>query len=446
MFRNRNILFVLFFLSGATLLAQQDSSEFWVRKSFWDRLFKSYPAELQEKNLGLAIYPEINQIYAGPQDWWRNGRGVSIEGNSKHFSFRSSFLEQQDTRPPLALSELLTPQMAVPGYGRWKTFKETGYDYTRIETEIQIQVHRNWRLSGGYTQNNYLPFANLQHSFNLFSYPTISSELTVARGEKIGELKLVNGYSQWSDFIRLPSTASGEAPFYSRLMNNAGLEYISSFGIKFYLGSLSISERYNLSGGKRQKSILAYQPMPIVAGFFSSSNEFMQHALNTRLSYQTQLLQQDLNISIEGYFQESRILSAALSVNISGPIVELKSGQPLSYKLGLHYWQRERDRALPSLFGYQILHAGISPAQSLLSGELSYQRLMMGLRFNRLEQYKFDPGNTTLNTLDTYAAISINPSYDFRLKLGRISHSELMPAGFFYVSLSTSFAPNYLDY
>ncbi|MBN8702399.1 MAG: hypothetical protein J0M08_05010 [Bacteroidetes bacterium] len=60
---------------------------------------------------------------------YTNTRGVIVRGNvGAKFSFESSFYESQSTFPNY-LKQFANTYKVVPGQGRWKNFKLTGYDY-----------------------------------------------------------------------------------------------------------------------------------------------------------------------------------------------------------------------------------------------------------------------------------------------------------------------------
>ncbi|MGL4596426.1 MAG: hypothetical protein ACRCYO_02795 [Bacteroidia bacterium] len=121
-----------------------------------------------------------------------NTRGVHARGDiGTKISFETSFLENQAFFPAY-LDSFAIEQLVIPGAGRWKTFKRTGYDYasatgllTYAPTRFfSAQIgHGKLVVGDGYRSlllsdngMNY-PFARLTTRFGNFQYTNIYASL-----------------------------------------------------------------------------------------------------------------------------------------------------------------------------------------------------------------------------------------------------------------------------
>lgn len=155
----------------------------------------------EEPFFHLYIDPLLNVNYMNVSDdtssaqFYTNTRGVIARGDiGSKLSFETSFWENQAFFPKY-IADFANSSLVIPGQGRWKTFKETGYDYAMASGYISWAVCRNFNAQAGHgkffvgdgyrslllSDNSFnYPFARFTGWFgpnNMFQYTTIYASL-----------------------------------------------------------------------------------------------------------------------------------------------------------------------------------------------------------------------------------------------------------------------------
>jgi hypothetical protein len=101
-----------------------------------------------------------------------NTRGVIGSGYiGDKFYFETMFAENQSTFPDY-VSHMANTTLVVPGQGRWKTFKTTGYDYAFSSGFISVQPIKNLNIQVGHGKQKIgNGYRSLLLSDNSFNYP-----------------------------------------------------------------------------------------------------------------------------------------------------------------------------------------------------------------------------------------------------------------------------------
>jgi hypothetical protein len=148
-----------------------------VETTFYQHLIRVEPAN---SNFRLRIDPLIN--FDGGRDisgksktkYYTNTRGYIGSGYiGKNVYFESLFAENQSFFPTYLGKNAVTTKV-IPGQGRWKTFKEIGYDYAFSSGFISVQVHKNVNIQVGHGKQKIgHGYRSLLLSDNSFNYPFI---------------------------------------------------------------------------------------------------------------------------------------------------------------------------------------------------------------------------------------------------------------------------------
>ncbi|MBA3680836.1 MAG: hypothetical protein H0W73_06675 [Bacteroidetes bacterium] len=101
-----------------------------------------------------------------------NTRGLIASGYiGDKFYFETMFAENQSTFP-VYVSNVAKATLVVPGQGRWKTFKTTGYDYAFSSGFVSIQALKNLNIQVGHGKHKIgSGYRSLLLSDNAFNYP-----------------------------------------------------------------------------------------------------------------------------------------------------------------------------------------------------------------------------------------------------------------------------------
>ena len=430
----------------------------WKKATVADRLFRTDLIAFSEGKTNFAINPELEQIVLG--DWWRNGRGVSIKAYNQKFSFYTALLEVQDVNPPAFLNQFARETNAIPGHSRWKSFKVTGFDYTRVRSEATFKLAKNWKIRGGFSNMGTLPYEDLNSSYSQLNYPFIASELGFRGTSWLAKrLVLLNNYARLQELKRLPSTASAEASFFSKSLNQAGIRLTLGAGFSVYLFENHLRYRNSLATGKATSAKLAdFIPVPGLLYLSSDKSQYSTDIQQFRLLFADSGKVIAFNSGIE-------LLTDAF--NSFGLATSLQA----SFNFSGDAWRKTRGTVLDLGFSYAKLTQEIANAFSQvghLPGALNslnrrlevnvnlrVNRLFAGARINyfsgaKLEGF-FTPAMASqlggdFSIQDYSLGYTVNPTNDFRLKVGYLSHSKHKDLSNLYLGISTNFGRNKFDY
>ena len=151
-----------------------------------------------------------------------NTRGFLVQGAiGKKLAFYTSFYENQSFFPKY-LSEHIDETGVVPGQGRTKTFKETGYDYAMASGAISYSPWKWMNVQFGHGKNFIGDgYRSLILSDNTFNYPYLKTTMNFFDNRLQYELL----YNSLIDLERLPASTSTEAQF----KRNAGTFHSLSY-------------------------------------------------------------------------------------------------------------------------------------------------------------------------------------------------------------------------
>lgn len=122
----------------------------------------------------LAIDPLFTFEYGKDQfdSYYKNTRGVLFRGDiGSGFSFESSFYENQATFVEY-IKKFNDTYLVVPGQGRWKKFKENGYDFAMASGYISYSPGKHFNFQVGHGKHFVGDgYRSLLLSDNAFNYP-----------------------------------------------------------------------------------------------------------------------------------------------------------------------------------------------------------------------------------------------------------------------------------
>ncbi len=158
---------------------------------------------LMEFNFGLDFANGSKKSYT-------NTRGFLIQADlGKNVSLMSSFLENQSFLPSY-LDTFVKNYQVVPGNGRIKPFKKTGYDYAMVSGYVSWSPIKELNFQAGHDKNFIGDgYRSLLLSDNAFNYPFFKSTSSFFNNR----IQLVNLYTQLSSLERIPQSTTPEALF-----------------------------------------------------------------------------------------------------------------------------------------------------------------------------------------------------------------------------------------
>lgn len=183
---------------------------------FARKLFNEDLIRVDTSNFSLRINPLFNfQVGIDAEDTAQNtlstnSRGVLIEAAvGKKFSFYTSVWENQSFFPAY-ISNYVVANGVVPGQGRVKPFKKTGFDYSR-SSAVFVYKPFNWlHVQAGHGKSFYgNGYRSLLLSDFSFNYPYLKLGLSMFEGKLLYQPM----FASLQHLQRLPSTNSTEAQF-----------------------------------------------------------------------------------------------------------------------------------------------------------------------------------------------------------------------------------------
>lgn len=254
-------------------------------KQYYDvtqTLFKKHLFELKGDGYFLTISPAFNFSVGADLDdttntrLTRNTRGFHIEGDLlENVSFSTSFYENQATFARYASTyfadagELylnqngyFTQNAVVPGEGRTKKFKETGFDFGYAIGNV---IYRPWKqLTIAVGNNSHFigsGHRSLLLSDNSYSAPYFRIDWSVHDKFQIRVLR-----SKLLNLLRRPQTTSAEAYYEAKGFSMNYLTWMPNENVNISLFEGVIWNRGD-SVSYRSAHPLFYNPVPGIAGF-----------------------------------------------------------------------------------------------------------------------------------------------------------------------------------
>ena len=265
-----------------------------------ETLFKKHLFEVKGQNYYLTISPVIDLAKGkdlsdtSERKLFQNTRGFFIEGDLfKNFSFSTSFFENQsrfaqyESAYYASIGELYpnssvgyTSQNAViPGSGRTKPFKETGFDYAYAIGNIVYKPHRSILLSAG----NSAHFIGDGHRSILLSDNSAPAPFFRATFQISSKWKFDYLRMRLINLLRKPASSSVESYYETKGYSVNYLSYLpnSKFCVSFFEGIIWSRGDSIIS---KKVHPLYYNPIQFIANLSFTDKEIYS-IIGLNLSY-----------------------------------------------------------------------------------------------------------------------------------------------------------------
>ena len=201
-----------------------------ISKIIWNKLFNEHLINLKIKKFNLTIDPllelQTGREIHSKKNIWLNTRGFFVQGKvGEKFWFSSGFYENQATFPSY-LDSIIRKNQIIPGQGKYRIYKETGYDYAYSFGHISYSPSKYFNFQLGHGKNFWGDgYRSLILSDVAYNYPYF--KITT----KVWHLKYTNLYAEFQDINHRNSYTDG---------------FHKKYGAFHYL-SWNISKRLELS-------------------------------------------------------------------------------------------------------------------------------------------------------------------------------------------------------
>jgi hypothetical protein len=410
----------------------------------------------------LSPYSDTNNLV-------NNTRGMQMIGDiGKKFSFETSFYENQ-TFFPLYLKNYVDSFGVVPGMGRTKPYRITGYDYAIAYGHISYKPAEWLNLQFGHGKNFVgHGYRSLLLSDAAFNFPYLKA--TAWFFDK--RLQYTSMYASLQTLERLPLGEVPEALFKRKGASFNYLSWIPVHGVELGLFEGVIWERYD-SSGTRPQPWGAY--IPVIG---------VNTALNGLDGKQNAVLGLNVKIKTTKHsFVYGQVAVDDPSIDAFGVQLGAKYFDLLVSNLDIQVeWNSMGDNLYASHYALQsythvnqpLGHpAGGAATEYVVIANYRWHRLITQLKFNHISHstgpqgdWRTDPGVKytniapwpvqTVQQWDFSVGLFINPRTNAQLLAGvtdRIDRTDYnwmddthSHTSFFYISLRTNLINRYADF
>ncbi|MBL7919212.1 MAG: hypothetical protein JNJ40_02795 [Bacteroidia bacterium] len=353
-----------------------------------------------------------------------NTRGLIASGYiGNKFYFETMFAENQSTFPNY-VSNLVKATYIVPGQGRWKTFKGTGYDYAFSSGFFSVQPLNNLNIQVGHGKHKIgNGYRSLLLSDNAFNYPYVR----ITQQWFKGRMSYTNIYSV---LMNLDSASKRPTPNAERLFQKkaASFQYLSINISKFLNVGFFQGMIWHAGDDKNKQDIgwqyfnpLIYSNLPEYG--LNDKNNILVGAdvkfkIANKLNLYGQLMADDLSgakkygdaIGFQlgaNYFDACGIKNLFLQVEYND-VNENSYVSPLNATSNQSYSHYNQNLAYTPGAGKEIIAIA----------DYKWKRFFVNFKYNN--QTLFQNGDYLYNTQLINAKIGylINPAYNLNVNLG----------------------------
>jgi hypothetical protein len=389
-----------------------------------------------------------------------NTRGVIGSGYiGDKFYFETMFAENQSTFPDY-ISNTVKTSLVVPGQGRWKTFKTTGYDYAFSSGFFSAQLLKNLNLQVGHGKqkigNGYRSLLLSDNSFN-YPYARITQQWFKGR---------VSYSNIYAVLMNLDSASKIATPNSERLYQKkaASFQYLSinvtkSFNIGFFQGMIWHA------GDDRNTQDIEWQYLnPVI---FSN---LPQYKLNNKNNI---LIGSDFKIKITN---KLNVYGQFMADDLSNTN---KNGNAIGYQLGVNYFDafgirnlflqteyndvNENSYNSPlgtttnqsySHYNQTLAYTPGSGKEFIAVADYKWKRFSVNFKYNYQNLLKNGDYYYTNQLVNAKIGYLINPAYNFNLNLGMTYRAQNFnnftnlnnQTNYIYLGIRTSIYNLYYDF
>ena len=217
--------------------------------------------------------------YSDTTSFYVNTRGFRIQGDiGEQFSFESFFFENQAFFPTY-LRDYVESSGVVPGQGRTKVFKETGFDYAFSEAYLNYTHSEYFSVSAGHGRQFIGEgYRSMLLSDFAFNYPYLRFKTTFW-DERI---QYINSFTYMQSLDRIPVATTPEALFQPKLTSFQYLDI--KIHKRLYLGLMEsvVWRIWDEQNGSRPMDYNFFNPIPFVHTIVNKESNNVFHGLNIK--------------------------------------------------------------------------------------------------------------------------------------------------------------------
>lgn len=234
------------------------------------KVFSEHLLVVDKENFHLTVDPLFNFQYGydfadttNYQDTvslYENTRGFWVRGDigeNKKVSFESLFYENQKFLPAY-LREYSNQTGVVPGEGRFKLFRESGYDFGYAYANVSFTPNEKMNFQLGHGKHFIgHGYRSMLLSDNAFGYPYFKATTWLWKNK----IQYSYMYAQLESLLRQPVTELPEALFAGKDASIYYLSFLATSNLEFGLFESVIWNRYDLNDGTQPFNWQSIIPM-----------------------------------------------------------------------------------------------------------------------------------------------------------------------------------------
>lgn len=406
---------------------------------------------------------ELGRAYSDTTNYLKtstNTRGFIASGTiGKDFYFETMFAENQSFFP-YYISNFNKQSNVVPGQGRFKPFKTTGYDYAFSSGFVSYQPTKNINIQLGHGKQKIgNGYRSLLLSDNAFNYPYIRLTSQWLKGK----IQYTNIYAA---LMNLETGGAKTPPFTEPLFQKKAMaiQYLSfNISKRINLG-LFQSMVWNASDSMNRQQLDWQYINPIIfsnLGFYGLNNKNnimlganMSVKLSSRLMLYAQFMADDLSrmkktkngigyqVGIK-YFDVLKLKNSMLQLEYNH-VAEGSYTSPIGAINNQSYSHYNQNLAFTPGYGTELV--------SIF--DYKYKRFFMNAKLN-VQKLTINGYDFYTNTFSNFGlGYTINPSYNFNVSLNYINRQQVFTdfnasnniTRFYTLSLKSNLYNTYYDF
>ncbi len=306
-----------------------DSAKYYYR--VLDKVFSEHLIELDKPGLKLNIDPlfdfgygqEIKTFNDDDDNLVLNTRGFTISGQIGKKVFFHTDLRENQGRFPSYMDVFVDSLEVVPGSGRIKPFKETGYDYSMANGYVGIEAAKWLSIQFGHGKDFIgHGYRSVILSDNAFNYPFAGYALKSANGKWMYKYQIAG----LQKLERLPLGDAPESLFKRKYMSSNYLSYKIRPNLEIGLYESMMWKSHDDSTGTEPFNANALNPIPLVnTAIFGLQDPENNALLGLNMAWQPwsmlkfygQLMVDDFETEKHGYQIGTRIIGLVNRVDVT---------------------------------------------------------------------------------------------------------------------------------
>lgn len=424
----------------------------WLNQSFFHQNF----IVVDTGNFYLTIDPVVNLEFGediedksfNKQRISTNTRGAMIRGNiGQKFSFQTAFYENQSFFPKY-LDDYANTNDVIPGQGRFKKFKKTGFDYAYSSAYISYSPSKHFNFQLG-NDKHFIGdgYRSLLLSDASTNYPFLKATVLFAK-DKLQFTKL---HADLTNLERRPKGSVPESLFMRKSMSVHYINWLATKWLNIGLFESTIWQTED-STGTLPFQFLQLNPVLFVntlsTGFNTNNHSIFGTNTKIKLPFKTVIYNQfvyDGNVDDSQIgFQAGLTFYAIKNLTLQG---EINTVAPSTYTStdnnyqGYNHYNQPLAHPINNNFNEVI---GII--------NYKYKRYYTQIKVN-IADYIYAPTfeDATLTTLQAHLGFLINPKNNLSFLIGTTNRTEKTTSftsktNYVYFSIQTSLRNLYTDF